>query len=453
MGVRRFAGRFIVLDYGRQPRGLPCFLFELFQHAHCLDLVDIVRAGLSGGGGRVEKTNRKESEDVPMGRSRASRPQRLLDWYFLNARDLPWRESHDPYRIWLSEVMLQQTQVVTVIGYFLRFVERFPTVQALAQAEEDEVFKLWEGLGYYSRARRLIPCARVVVAQYDGVFPASLEEMLKLPGVGPYTAGAVLSIAYNQRVPAVDGNVLRVASRWYAYDTDIRLPAAHKAIETRLMAEMPEDARHFNQALMELGACVCTPKNPACDRCPVAESCEALSRGLVEVLPFKSKAKAKVESEKVVAYVTCGDLVLIEKRAPDVLLGSLWGFPVVDLPEGVDPGSGSAGDAGNGASAGALTEAAYMAVEALLRADYGVELAGQSGDGVKTGAGLGGRVLGTATHVFSHRVWRMHLMGFEAVAPVETDLPETRWVRPSEIKNFALPTAFKKLLRAAKLDY
>lgn len=374
--------------------------------------------------------NRIEIEDVPMVSERSSRPDRLLDWYFLNARDLPWRESHDPYRIWLSEVMLQQTQVVTVIGYFLRFVERFPTVQSLASAEEDEVFKLWEGLGYYSRARRLIPCARAVVAQHGGVFPGSLEEMLKLPGVGPYTAGAVLSIAYNLRVPAVDGNVLRVASRWYAYDTDIRLPAAHKAIETRLMAEMPDDARHFNQALMELGACVCTPKNPACDQCPVAEECEALSQGLVEVLPFKSKAKAKVESEKVVAYVTCGDLVLIEKRAPDVLLGSLWGFPVMDLPEGVNAGA----------------EAAYRAVEALLREDYGVELIGRED------VGTGGKVLGTATHVFTHRVWKMHLMGFGAAAPVETDLPETRWVRPSEIKHFALPTAFKKLLRAANLD-
>jgi len=383
----------------------------------------------------VERTNRIESESLTMDEARTSRPHRLLEWYFLNARDLPWRESHDPYRIWLSEVMLQQTQVVTVIGYFLRFVERFPTVQALASADEDEVFKLWEGLGYYSRARRLIPCARAVVSQHGGVFPGSLEEMLKLPGVGPYTAGAVLSIAYNQRVPAVDGNVLRVASRWYAYDTDIRLPAAHKAIETRLMEEMPEDARHFNQALMELGACVCTPKNPACDRCPVAEACEALSRGLVEVLPFKSKAKAKVESEKVVAYVTCGDHVLIEKRAPDVLLGSLWGFPVVDLPEGVDR---RAEDTGN--------EAAYRAVETLLREDYGVELV------AREDVGAGGKVLGTATHVFTHRVWKMHLIGFEAAATVETDLPETRWVRPSEIKHFALPTAFKKLLRAAKMD-
>lgn len=389
-----------------------------------------LQCGFCGWGGHVEKMNKLESEDVPVDQSRAPRPDQLLKWYFMNARDLPWRESHDPYRIWLSEVMLQQTQVVTVIGYFLRFVERFPTVQSLAEAEEDEVFKLWEGLGYYSRARRLIPCARAVVARHGGIFPDSLAEMLKLPGVGPYTAGAVLSIAYNQKVPAVDGNVLRVASRWYAYDTDIRLPAAHKAIETRLMEEMPEDARHFNQALMELGACICTPKNPACGRCPVAEACEALSGGLVEVLPYKSKAKAKVESEKVVAYVTCGDLVLIEKRAPDVLLGSLWGFPVVDLPEGAGTGD----------------EAVYKAVEALLLADYGVELL------AREDVGAGGKVLGTATHVFTHRVWKMHLMGFEAAATVETDLPETRWVRPSAIKGFALPTAFKKLLRAAKLD-
>ncbi|SCZ76429.1 A/G-specific adenine glycosylase [Acidaminobacter hydrogenoformans] len=371
-----------------------------------------------------------------------SRAQRLLNWYFANARDLPWRESHDPYRIWLSEVMLQQTQVVTVIAYFLRFVARFPTVQALAAADEEEVLKLWEGLGYYSRARRLIPCARAVVERHGGIFPESLDALLKLPGVGPYTAGAVLSIAYNQRVPAIDGNVLRVASRWYALETDIRLPAAHKAIEERLMAEMPEDARHFNQALMELGACVCTPKNPACGVCPVAGDCEALRLGLVGVLPYKSKAKAKVESEQAVAYITCGDLVMIEKRPPEALLGSLWGFPVVEASVGDSHAVGAAD-----ASVTADGAAAVSALTVLLESDYGLALV--RGTGAEADADYA--ILGTATHVFTHKVWRMKLVALEAEKPVATELPETRWVRPSELKDYALPTAFKKLLKAAGL--
>ena len=262
--------------------------------------------------------------------------------------------------------------------------------------------------------------------------------MLKLPGVGPYTGGAVLSIAYNERVPAIDGNVLRVASRWYALETDIRLPAAHKVIEAHLMAEMPEDARHFNQALMELGACVCTPKNPSCGTCPVAGGCEALKLGLVEVLPFKSKAKAKVESEQAVAYVTCDDLVLIEKRPPEALLGSLWGFPLVEVSVGPSHDVGAA-DA-SGSSDGA---AAVSGLTALLESDYGLALVG--------GAGAEAAVLGTATHVFTHKVWRMRLLALEAVKPVMTELPETRWVRPSELKDYALPTAFKKLLKSAGL--
>lgn len=375
---------------------------------------------------RVGKAAKVGVAEAEAESAECERARLLLSWYFENARDLPWRESHDPYRIWLSEVMLQQTQVVTVVGYFTRFLERFPTVMDLAAADEDEVFKLWEGLGYYSRARRLIPCARVVVERHGGVFPDSLEALLKLPGIGPYTAGAVLSIAYNKRVPAIDGNVLRVASRWYALDTDIRLPAAHKEIESRLLAEMPEDARHYNQALMELGACVCTPRSPGCGACPVAGACEALARGLTAVLPYKSKAKEKVASDQLVAYVTCGDLVLIEKRPPDALLGSLWGFPVFEVSSGAD---------GEGDLAKAMGLAA-----AQLEADYGLRVAQGEADWASA-------VLSEATHVFTHRIWRMKLVGVEAQAPITTDLPETRWVKASELKAYALPTAFRKLLR------
>jgi A/G-specific adenine glycosylase len=340
----------------------------------------------------------------------SDRPMRLLAWYMASARKLPWRESHDTYRIWLSEVMLQQTQVVTVIDYYKRFLERYPDVRALAAAEEEDVLKLWEGLGYYSRARRLIPCARRVVEHHGGKFPASKAALLALPGIGAYTAGAILSIAFDQRVAAIDGNVLRVASRWYALETDIRLPAAHAVIEARLMAEMPQDARHFNQALMELGARVCTPRQPLCKDCPVSDGCAALASGRVDRLPNKSKAKAKVASEKLVAYVTCQGKVLLEKRGPDELLGSLWGFPVMEVETGAQ-------------------------AESTLEDVYGLR--------VKRG-----EILGKATHVFTHRIWEMTLVQFEAEAAVITELPETVWIELGALKHYALPTAFSKLLRA-----
>jgi A/G-specific adenine glycosylase len=363
------------------------------------------------------------------------RARNLLAWYFENARALPWRESHDPYRIWLSEVMLQQTQVVTVLGYYERFLQRYPNVQALAAADEEDVLKLWEGLGYYSRARRLIPCARAVVERHGGEFPPSKAALLALPGIGPYTAGAILSIAWNQRVTAIDGNVLRVASRWYALKTDIRLPAAHVAIETELMSELPADARHFNQALMELGACVCTPRSPKCETCPVRSDCKAYELGLVEQLPFKSRAKAKVESSKCVAYVTCKGQLLIEKRSPGELLGSLWGFPVIDqAPEMDDVVGDSEVDA-----VVVRETSGFETVESYLEENYDLR--------VRRSAALS-----QATHVFTHRIWNMTLIHFEAEEAKVTDLPETRWIHPSELKHYALPTAFRKLLRHIQAD-
>lgn len=363
------------------------------------------------------------------------RARHLLDWYFENARPLPWRESHDPYRIWLSEVMLQQTQVVTVLGYYERFLSRFPDVQALAEADEEDVLKLWEGLGYYSRARRLIPCARAVVQRHGGEFPPSKAALLALPGIGPYTAGAILSIAWNQRMTAIDGNVLRVASRWYALKTDIRLPAAHVAIETELMSDLPADARHFNQALMELGACVCTPRRPKCETCPVRSDCKACELGLVAQLPFKSRAKAKVESAKCVAYVTCNGQLLIEKRSPGELLGSLWGFPVINQAPEADEAVGDA----QGDAAVVMETAGFERVESVLEENYELR--------VRRGA-----VLSQATHVFTHRIWNMTLVHFEAEEAKVTDLPETKWIHPSELKTYALPTAFRKLLRHIQAD-
>ena len=216
----------------------------------------------------------------------------LLNWYDANKRDLPWRRDRDPYRIWVSEVMLQQTRVDTVIPYYERFMERFPTVRHLAEAPEEEVLKCWEGLGYYSRARNLQAGARQVVELYGGVVPDDKAAISSLKGIGPYTAGAILSIAYNKPEPAVDGNVMRVMSRYFLLEDDIAKPSARTKIERLAASIIPEGrAGDFNQAVMELGALVCTPKSPGCLLCPVLAQCAGRAAGRERELPVKSKAK------------------------------------------------------------------------------------------------------------------------------------------------------------------
>lgn len=214
----------------------------------------------------------------------------LISWYEQEKRDLPWRSDSDPYKVWVSEVMLQQTRVDTVIPYFNNFIEKFPTVEALAEADEEKVLKAWEGLGYYSRVRNLQSAVREVHERYGGVVPPSKEEFGKLKGVGPYTRGAVLSIAYNQPVPAVDGNVMRVMSRILSVWDDIAKPKTktlfEKIVEAFISEEKPSE---FNQGLMELGAVICTPKSPSCLLCPVREHCSAFAEGCEKELPVKSK--------------------------------------------------------------------------------------------------------------------------------------------------------------------
>ena len=209
---------------------------------------------------------------------------RLLRWATKNLRDLPWRvEPRDPYRVWVSEIMLQQTQVVTVIPYFRRFTERFPTVQALAAAPLDDVLKLWEGLGYYARARNLHRAARKVVAEFEGRLPDTVEELSQLPGIGRYTLGAIASIAFGRDAPVVDGNVKRVLCRVYAIRGDARRPAVQKKLWALAEANLPKGkAGRWNEAMMELGATVCTPRSPRCDECPLAGVCRARALGIQE---------------------------------------------------------------------------------------------------------------------------------------------------------------------------
>lgn len=256
-------------------------------------------------------------------------PIPLLLWYRENARKLPWRGIKDPYHIWLSEVMLQQTRVAAVLEYYRRFLEALPTVEALAACPDDELMKLWQGLGYYSRARNLKKAAQVVTEQYGGRFPNTYEGLRALPGVGEYTAGAVASIAFGVAVPAVDGNVLRVLARITGDESDVTLPATKKEAARVLKAVMPTTAPgEFNQAMMELGATVCLPNGaPLCSRCPAKEFCAALQTERIGSLPVKPPKKPRRVEVRTVYLLFRGDRVALRKRPEKGLLAGLWEYP------------------------------------------------------------------------------------------------------------------------------
>lgn len=255
-------------------------------------------------------------------------PEVLLPWYEANKRDLPWREDRDPYHVWLSEIMLQQTRVEAVKGYYTRFLQVLPTIADLANAGDEQLHKLWEGLGYYSRVRNLKKAANVIVDLHGGVFPRKYEDVLALPGIGEYTAGAVCSIAFNQPTPAVDGNVLRVVSRLCNETTPIDNPAFKKAVHKKLAAIYPERAGDFTQALMELGATICGPnRKPDCENCPCNIFCKAYKNGTAEKLPVKTPKKDRRIEEKTVFILNCDGLYALKKRPNKGLLAGLWQFP------------------------------------------------------------------------------------------------------------------------------
>jgi A/G-specific adenine glycosylase len=252
----------------------------------------------------------------------------LLEWYKINKRELPWRRAKDIYTVWVSEVMLQQTQVTTVIPYFQRFLERFPTIQHLAKGSEQEVLKLWEGLGYYSRVRNLYRAAQKVVNEYGGKIPETPETFRRLPGVGPYIAAAVLSIVRNIPLPAVDGNVMRVYTRFYGMAGDVRKTTTRTYIFQQLKAIIPSEAAgDFNQALMELGALICTPHTPQCTVCPLNKQCVAFTTNRVDRYPYKSPS-GKVPGYRVsIGIILKDNQFYIQKRPSKGHLGGLWEFP------------------------------------------------------------------------------------------------------------------------------
>ena len=256
-------------------------------------------------------------------------PQALLPWYEKNRRDLPWRKDRQPYHVWLSEIMLQQTRVEAVKGYYARFLDRLPDIAALASCDDDELHKLWEGLGYYSRVRNLKKAAQVILERHGGVFPPDHAAVLALPGIGDYTAGAICSIAFARPTPAVDGNVLRVLARLRADEEAIDLPQVKKRVREELAAVYPTDCPgEFTQALMELGATICVPNGePKCSLCPCREICQG--RESWQTLPVKLPKRAKKQEDRTVFVLHCGDRYAIEKRPSRGLLADLWQFPNV----------------------------------------------------------------------------------------------------------------------------
>ena len=335
--------------------------------------------------------------------NRKSFTQTILSWYDQGHRDLPWRRTQDPYRIWISEIMLQQTRAETVVSYYERFLARYPTVQNLASAPEEELLKAWEGLGYYSRARSLQKAAKEIVARYGGQLPADLEKLRALPGIGDYTAGAIASIAFGIPAAAVDGNVERVLCRWDAIKDEVGTPAVRRQIAARAQALVPPDRPGaFANAMMEMGATMCTPKNPKCLLCPVREGCMGFAQGIAQELPHKAKKKAQRVENRAVLLVFCENRVLIVKRQ-EKLLGGLFVFP--DVLEESDPAR------------------LCQALEALgIRAAYDEKL-------------------GHARHVFTHLIWEMDVHA--VVADEMTQVPGGQWVSRQELAALPLPTAVK----------
>lgn len=255
----------------------------------------------------------------------------LLTWYDANKRSLPWRDDPKPYYVWVSEIMLQQTRVEAVKGYFARFMTELPTIEALANVDEDKLMKLWEGLGYYNRVRNLQKAAKVVMEEYNGQLPNTYEELIKLPGIGSYTAGAIASIAFGQRVPAVDGNVLRITKRITSSFDDITKAKVVKEVEKDLREIMPERSGDFNQALMDLGATVCIPNGkPLCEQCPLNIHCMALKEDVVLQLPVKPSKKPRKIEEKTILLFEWDGKYAIQQRPGKGLLARMWELPNIE---------------------------------------------------------------------------------------------------------------------------
>ena len=332
----------------------------------------------------------------------------LLDWYQENKRILPWRISKNPYCIWISEIMLQQTRIEAVKSYYSRFMQEIPNIHDLANIQEERLLKLWEGLGYYNRARNLQKAAKIIEQSYQGKMPSTYEKLITLPGIGDYTAGAIASIAFNEKVPAVDGNVLRVISRIIGSKKDILLPETKKEISKLLTNIMPQQAGNFNEALMELGELLCVPNGePTCSKCPLNKICKAYQENLVNEIPVRcKKVKRKIEEMTVLVLTTKEGKIAIRKRTKQGVLKDMYEFPHLEKN---------------------YTEEQlinYLQEKKILAEKI--------------------EFLGNFKHIFTHIEWKM----IAYLVIVKKEELDYMWVTQEELKKkYALPTAFKQLMR------
>lgn len=352
--------------------------------------------------------------------------KQLVEWFEKEQRILPWRQTDNPYHILVSEVMLQQTQVNTVIAYYLRFLEELPTLEALAQASDEQLHRLWEGLGYYSRVFRLRQFAVEVCSKYDGSIPQQKEQLLLLPGIGPYTCGALLSFAFHIKEPAIDGNVKRVLARLTNDSRDISKASTLKDMQETVYELMPKDPYAFNQGLIELGATHCRPRQPRCDLCPVKQFCHGYQQGTLEFLPNKPKKKKQKEMTVPVFLFHDNQEVLFVKRQSEGLLASMWSLPIVEV------------DLSHVIKEKKSIKAKEI-IELATVQDFFSENFGQMlNPSTMT-------IVGPIKHVFSHIIWNMHVVIVKDQAFWNhVDKIESPEIIKTTIEEISLPTAFKK---------
>ncbi len=334
--------------------------------------------------------------------------ERLLKWYATHARRLPWREHPDPYRVWVSEVMLQQTQVEAVLPYFNRWMERFPDIESLSKASLQEVLAVWEGLGYYSRARHLHQAAQVISARYSGQIPRDVAQLRKLPGVGRYTAGAIASIAFGLDEPALDGNVRRVLARVFNVQESARSPSGERRLWGLAAEHLPPGrAGEYNQALMDLGATVCTPRSPSCEACPLRDMCQAYALGVQAERPVLTRRARLPHYTVTAAVIWRGGRVLLAQRPLEGLLGGLWEFPGGKLQDGED---------------------LVSCLQREIDEELGVEV--QVVD-----------MIGVYQHAYSHFKVTLHAFSCKlsnGSQPRPIQAQDLRWVAPEELPDFPM---------------
>ncbi|MBX9116437.1 A/G-specific adenine glycosylase [Enterococcus casseliflavus] len=351
----------------------------------------------------------------------------FLTWYHKEKRNLPWRATNDPYAIWISEIMLQQTRVETVIGYFYRFMEQFPTIQELAAAEEQKLLKVWEGLGYYSRARNLKAAAQQIVAEFDGEMPQSIEEIRSLKGIGPYTAGAIGSIAFGLPEPAIDGNVMRVVSRLFCIEADIAKASSRRPFDEAMRTIIsPDEPGEFNQALMDLGSRICTPTTPKCEECPISQYCLAYAENRQTDFPVKSKKAKPKDVYYIAGAIEDQGSFLLVQRPETGLLASMWHFPLVEV-----------------------TKEQYEALQRTWAKEEQLQLdLIAEDDALEIFPDLPvvwqKRHFGEITHIFSHLKW--HVLLFYGRKRGELTLQDSEWAAKESFQNYVFPKPQQKLV-------